>query len=325
MDDGFALDRARPGERWVIRIRLPNGSATDVVGWLEEIGPAGPTLQAADGTRTVIDNDRVVVARRAPAAAGGPDPLRTSAEALERYALPGWLADSEPLGEWTLRAGGGFTGRANSCLAVGDPGMAVSDAATSVVRWSTAHGIEPRAQVIVDSAIDRALSALGWRETYVVTSVMVNRLVSFLGTDLPAPDVRVTEDYEPAWLTAYRRSRPNDVDPATLRAILAGHPPRAFASVAAAGSSELVAIARGHLSGPWLGLASIWTDPEHRRRGLATAMMRALGHWAARRGARYSYLQVAAQNTGAVAAYERLGFRRHHAYRYLTPSQGPGS
>ncbi len=87
----------------------------------------------------------------------------------------------------------------------------------------------------------------------------------------------------------------------------------------------MVAIARGHLSGPWLGLASIWTDPEHRRRGLATAMMRALGHWAARRGARYGYLQVAAQNTGAVAAYERLGFRRHHAYRYLTPSQGPGS
>ena len=30
----------------------------------------------------------------------------------------------EPLGEWTLRAGGGFTGRANSCHAVGDPGTA---------------------------------------------------------------------------------------------------------------------------------------------------------------------------------------------------------
>ena len=84
---------------------------------------------------------------------------------------------------------------------------------------------------------------------------------------------------------------------------------------------EHVAIARGHVSGPWLGIASVWTDPAHRRRGLATAMMRALGHWAARRGARNVYLQVAQENAGAHDAYGRLGFVRHHSYRYL---EAPG-
>ena len=94
--------------------------------------------------------------------------------------------------------------------------------------------------------------------------MLVVRLADFLGRDLADPRVQVSEDFEPDWLAAYHRSRPNSADPAVLQTILAGNPPRAFASV---GSPEIVAIARGHLSGPWLGLASIWTATEHRRRG----------------------------------------------------------
>ena len=99
--------------------------------------------------------------------------------------------------------------------------------------------------------------------------------------------------------------------------ILDGQPPRAFAAVDR--GERPVAIARGHLSGDWLGLAAIWTHPDHRRGGLATDLTRALGHWAARRGARNVYLQVASANAAALAAYGRLGFVRHHSYRYLRP------
>ena len=69
----------------------------------------------------------------------------------------------------------------------------------------------------------------------------------------------------------------------------------------------------------WLGLASVWTRPDRRRRVWGTKILFSLGHWAARRGARYAYLQVASENTDAVLAYERLGFRTHHRYGYLTP------
>ena len=106
--------------------------------------------------------------------------------------------------------------------------------------------------------------------------------------------------------------------------ILDGSPPRAFAAVAGKAAddhAELVAIARGHVSGDWLGLASIWTRPDHRRRGLAAAMMAALGHWAARQGARYAYVQVATVNELATGAYTTLGFVLHHRYRYLAPPQ----
>ena len=48
-------------------------------------------------------------------------------------------------------------------------------------------------------------------------------------------------------------------------------------------------------------------------------MIIGLGHWAARRGARYGYLQVASANQQAITAYERLGFTPHHEYHYLKP------
>jgi ribosomal protein S18 acetylase RimI-like enzyme len=47
--------------------------------------------------------------------------------------------------------------------------------------------------------------------------------------------------------------------------------------------------------------------------------MAGLGHWAARQGARYSYVQVATVNDSAIAAYTRLGFVHHHRYLYLAP------
>jgi N-acetylglutamate synthase len=323
--DGFGsgLGGAVPGERWVIRSRLPDGSATDVIGWIDDAGPDSVRVSTAPGTTADVGRDTVIAARRAPAAPGGGNPLRQSADSLEHQALTAWLAaHHQPLGEWTLRAGGGFTSRANSCLAVGEPGCSVSEAADAVVTWSRSHGIQPRAQVIVGSDPDRALSDLGWRQVGSTTAVLVSRLSTFLGFGLPDPAVLVSEELDPEWLAAYRHSRPDYPDSRLLRTILTGHPPRAFASIGRLDQEtpEPAGIARGHLNAPWLGLGSIWVSPGHRRRGLATAMMHALGHWAARRGGRFAYLQVLSDNTAAVAAYERLGFRFHHTYRYLTPA-----
>ena len=154
----------------------------------------------------------MVVARRAPAAPGGPDPRRVSAAEVERHALPGWLADSEPLGEWTLRAGGGFTGRANSCHAVGDPGLPVAAAAERIVAYAARHGIAPMAMVVTGSAEEQALRDLGWVDTYVPTEVLAARLADVLG-DRPAAGGRTrARALTDAWLAAYARSRPLPAD-----------------------------------------------------------------------------------------------------------------
>ncbi len=317
------LAAAYLGERWVVRYWLPDGSATDVVGWIDVLRPTSVQLVTLDAAARVIERSMIIAARRAPAAAGGPQPRRISAHDVQRHSLTGWLAWHEPLGEWTLRRADGFTRRANSCHAVGDPGMPIQQAAQRIIGFAAAHDIPPLAQVIDGSAEERALQRLGWVSTDQPTAVLTSRLADFLEGRPAGPVAKITETLQPNWEEAYHRSRPNSADPDIVRMILAGNPPRAFAAVAGQGwddHSELIAIARGHRSEDWLGLASIWTRSEHRQRGLATAMMAALGHWAARQGARYVYLQVATVNEPGIAAYLSLGFIHHHAYRYLAPA-----
>jgi N-acetylglutamate synthase len=62
----------------------------------------------------------------------------------------------------------------------------------------------------------------------------------------------------------------------------------------------------------------VWVSPDHRRRGLGLVVMAGLLGWAAERGATTAYLQVRGDNPAALALYDRLGFRAHHTYRYLT-------
>jgi GNAT superfamily N-acetyltransferase len=318
------LAGALPGERWVVRCRLPDGSATDVIGWIEALHTTSVRLSSIDQASQVIERSKIIAARRAPAAAGGPDPRRISAADLQRHALPGWLAWHEPLGDWTLRAGGGFTRRANSCHAIGDPGVPIPQAGKQIIGFAAVHDIAPMAQVIEGSREEQALRGLGWLSSDQPTAVVVTRLADFLAGRPVKPAVKVSERLEPGWDEAYQQSRPNSADPAIVRMILEGNPPRAFASVVGQGPddhSKVVAIARGHQNQNWLGLAAIWTRPDHRRRGLATAMITALSHWAARQGARYAYIQVASIAEPALAAYTKLGFVHHHSYVYLSPSR----
>jgi GNAT superfamily N-acetyltransferase len=69
----------------------------------------------------------------------------------------------------------------------------------------------------------------------------------------------------------------------------------------------------------WVGFRGIEVDPEHRRQGLALAIMAALLEWGAERGAGTGYLQVLGHNEAALALYGSMGFETHHAYAYLTP------
>ena len=144
----------------MVRVRQDDGSASDVVGWLVgvtdevavlegQLDPEGPGRDAPVRRVPLAD---VVVARRAPGALGGPAVHRTPPDVLERLAVEAWAVELEPLAGWTLRSASGFTGRANSCLAVGDPGLPVAEAAAAVEAYAARHGIAPMAQVVTGSA-----------------------------------------------------------------------------------------------------------------------------------------------------------------------------
>src|ERR1700735_5629626 len=67
---------------------------------------------------------------------------------LERSAAAHWRgAQEEWLGEWLRRAADGFTGRANSALALGDPGVPLDAALDYVTGWYRARGLAARVSV----------------------------------------------------------------------------------------------------------------------------------------------------------------------------------
>jgi GNAT superfamily N-acetyltransferase len=304
------------GDRVVLRTRLPDGSATDVLGWVGSIGPDAVVVQGLEQTVTV-ERARVVAARRLPAAVGGPGPGRTSAEQLERLAMPGWLLDSQAVGQWTLRAAQGFTRRANSCLAVGEPGLQPAAAAERIMGYAIDHQIPPLAQVVLGSPAEDRLRALGWEQKGGRRDVLAGRLGDLLGQQRADAAVPVTDDLEEPWWQAYRSGWPTTAPADAVRGVLTSSL-AGFARVDE--GSRVVAIGRGFVHEGWLGVGPVWTAPERRRRGLATRVVRALGHWGARKGARNVLVHVAGQGAAGQAG-RRLGLVEHHGYVFLAPAR----
>ena len=167
---------------------------------------------------------------------------------LELLAARGWRGtEQDSLGDWLLRAGGGFTGRANSALVVGDPGLPLRGAVDAVARWYADRGLRACAQLPgrQSRAADTAFAAAGWERDEDVL-VLTGPLTPTAADGVP---VGLSPEPDDAWLAGYR----------------------------------------------------------HRGRPLPPA---------ARRGARWVYLQVAASNAPARALYRRAGLIEHHRYHY---------
>ena len=233
---------------------------------------------------------------------------------LERLAARSWRGlEEERFGDWLLRASGGFTGRANSVLVVGDPPVDLPGAVDAVTRWYGHRGLRPMAQLPLPGSedADAAFADAGWTT---VEDVLV------LTADLdgwPAPGIPIDLAAEPddAWLTGYRyRGTPL---PPVARAVLLNADDPIFASVRLdPAPAPLAAVARGAVVDGWLVVTAVTVDDRYRRRGLATAVMAGLGSWGRARGARSCLLQVVESNAPALALYERLGFTEHHRYHY---------
>jgi ribosomal protein S18 acetylase RimI-like enzyme len=262
----------------------------------------------------------------------------TDIAALDRVAARTWRGtEEEPVGGWLLRAAGGFTGRANSALTAGDPGMPLPEAAARIRRWYTARGLTPMASLSYlpgqrhSNPVDRFLAEQGWAlrdEAEVI--VMTQRSAAVTVTPAALP-VRLGDEPGDDWLALYHfRGQPGPPPP-IARTILTSAPWQAFAS--ARDGDRTVAIGRvagakagaGASEQHWAGLTAIEVDPHYRRRGLAAAVTTALIAHAAQRGAAHVFLQVEEGNEPALALYRRLGFSMHHGYRYRVAPEGPQS
>ena len=239
---------------------------------------------------------------------------------LERAAAAGWRAPEEsPLGSWLLRAADGFTGRANSALAIGDPGLPLGAAVGEVRQWYQARGLPAMVAVSFPlgqperSAVDQFLDERGWRLRPGPATVMTAAPGAIAGRPAGAAvHVDVAAEPDDGWLALYRyRGR---VPPPVSRRLLMSAPWQAFASVREAG--QVLAIGRLAAAGEWAGFTAFEVDPAWRRRGLASAVIGALAGLARDRGISGLYLQVENDNTAARSLYRQAGFADHHGYHY---------
>jgi ribosomal protein S18 acetylase RimI-like enzyme len=262
---------------------------TDVLGMLASWGDSTCVVVPESGPPVTIDLALIVTGKPVPARASVRG--RVSAREAEVRALPLWVSTtSEPLGEWVLRivtdAVGGGLRRANSCLAIGDPGLPLADAIGRVEQFYVAHGRVATAQVVVGSAVDEALSALGWREDepedapYLIGSLVM----------------------------AARAAGPSDGVEVAVEGT------RLLATLSEDGE---VGRARGELNGDWLGVHGLRVAEKLRRTGRGRRLMSGLLQAGAESGASTVWLEVDRTNTAAWMLYAGLGLREHHRCRYL--------
>ena len=156
----FVLEPSWLGRRVSVRRvigRRPDGRPLfgDVVGDLVRLDASVAVIDTRDGAVEVA-TDSVTIARTAP-------PSTADELALQSIAAAGWrAAETGHLGGWLLRATGGFTGRANSVLPLGLPGMPLDDALAQARCWYAERGlplkllIPTEARRLLDAGLGRA-------------------------------------------------------------------------------------------------------------------------------------------------------------------------
>ncbi|MGW1548378.1 GNAT family N-acetyltransferase [Streptomyces sp. NPDC002346] len=312
------------GKRVSVRRRSEGGAAgwkfTDTVGVLTSWNNHVLSITPKSGESVHIAESSLVAGKVVPSApARRRGPSATFAELAHVCARAWQPVESEPLGDWQLRAAEGFTRRANSVLPLGDPGVPLDEALARVERWYEDRGLPAYIQTATGAEgtqenLCAELEEHGWRRE-VTAQVRIAALAPIGDLDADVARVRLSRGIDEAWLTRYQRF--DTPGPHVLK-VLGSGPSVWFATVPgdAAGDAP-AAIGRCVVDGRWAGFMAVEVDAAHRRRGLASAVMTALARQALDEGASAAWLQVEAENEGARALYDRMGFVTHHLYHHF--------
>ncbi|MER7554911.1 GNAT family N-acetyltransferase [Streptomyces anulatus] len=314
------------GKRVSVRRRTDNGGPgaefTDVVGVLTSWNNGVLSITRKSGESVHIVESSVAAGKVVPAAPARRRGPAASFGELAAVTARAWQpVESEALGDWRLRAAGGFTRRANSALPLGDPGLPVGEALGRVRDWYEERGLPAYVQTATGAEgtqelLCAELERHGWRRE-VSAEVRIAALAPVGDLEADVRAVRLTREPDAAWLARYQRfSTPG---PHVLR-VLGSGPSVWFATVPGAAGDAAdappAAIGRCVVDGRWAGFMAVEVAPEHRRRGLATTVMAALARRALDEGASAAWLQVEEDNEGARALYDGMGFAAHHRYHH---------
>jgi GNAT superfamily N-acetyltransferase len=259
-------------------------------------------------------------------------------DTIERCAYAAWPAEEvKDLDGWRLRAMRGVSRRANSVWTGGcallesgqrqasDP-LAFAQGADRHIEqaeaWYGSRGLSASFQLTrraVPGGLDAALERRGYRIEAPV-SLQVARARTVLRVPSGShPDVQVDRELTEEWfeISAYRGRFVRVAD--VYRDLLARIGSRARYALARV-DGEPAAVGLGVIDERWMGVFSMLTLSNHRRRGAGRAILAGLAGAALEGGVEDLYLQVERENAGAAALYAGASFQELYGYHYRVAS-----
>jgi ribosomal protein S18 acetylase RimI-like enzyme len=229
----------------------------------------------------------------------------------------------ETHGGWRYRWADGVTRRANSALAVGTNGS-VEELVALAEAFYGERGAPALIQVTTASAPQSLVAYLQERGYKSTARTLVEEAITREVIDRTRPcayEIEITEAPSDAWFETYwsveATRGQTDADEAVCRGVLlAPDLPTAFA--AARHGREAIGVGQLVIERGWGGVQCMATNPTHRRRGVAKAILNGLAEEALRHEVRQLYLAVMADNPPAISLYDNAGFRAVHEYCYFS-------
>jgi len=215
------------------------------------------------------------------------------------------------IGGWLVPLDAGTIGRAKSAVPLRhDLGP---EALGEIVDAYRSRGLPPAFRIADVPGLEPVRAALDrWgftgQQPTVFKTGSVTELAAF-STD----SARILNRPDEAWAAVFLGEGFDPADGAHRVAALTRSPGGVYAAAGADGQTQAVGVMS--FGAHWAGIHGMRTAPAHRGRGLASAVLAALGRAAQARGVKDVFLQVEEPNR-ARRIYRRAGFRPIWRYRY---------
>ena len=244
------------------------------------------------------------------------------ARAVEELAANAWPASIVQIVDgWRLRATPGIDARrSNSVLPTGgssaidlDDKLALVDAFYAARELPVRFQMSPAA---VPADLDELLAERGLGIEAPV-DVMVADLAEVDASATGGTAVEISDEPEDVWLDTMLGITARGERWLLRSAVLDRIGPSARYAWVPDGD-RAIAVGMGVVERGWLGIFSMATVPDRRRRGHARSVLHALAEFGLTAGATRAYLQTERGNATSHALYEGAGFRTAYGYHYRT-------
>ncbi|MBA8881609.1 GNAT family N-acetyltransferase [Phyllobacterium myrsinacearum] len=236
---------------------------------------------------------------------------------IEAVGFRAWPASSVHYdGSWAIRLTASHPSKRLNSVNPLDPGDTdnLEERVAQAIKRFRACGRQPvfRLSPLAPKALDAYLDTLGWTrfdESLVMLADLATVDLSDAIDQIPLQDIGWYVD------AAVQVQQENPaLKPGLLEVISAIRPAKGLFVIEE--GDEPVSTAICVHDGALAGLFNIGTLADRRRKGYGRMIVKSAIKWAVQHGAKRGWLQVEADNAGAIALYEKIGFTEAYRYAY---------